>query len=76
MLFIRQLNKLRSSFGFLKYSSKNLFNIFSVAVVLVIPVSSQNLSRRSYVSVASLMFRLRQSFFALGISNLLSRCIS
>lgn len=35
-------NIFRSDSGFLKYSSKNLPSIFSVAVVLLIPDSSQN----------------------------------
>ena len=57
------LKSVRSSSGLLKYSSKYFDRIFSVAIVLDIPDSSQNCSSWSLISFASLILRIFASFF-------------
>ena len=61
------LNSFLSCSGLLKYSARYCERIFSVAIVLLIPVSSQNCSSWSLIVVASFMFRIFASFFCLGI---------
>lgn len=62
------LNSFLSCSGLLKYSARYCERIFSVAIVLLMPVSSQNCSSWSLIVVASFMFRIFASFFCLGIS--------
>lgn len=61
------LNSFLSCSGLLKYSARYCERIFSVAMVLLMPVSSQNCSSWSLIVVASFMFRIFASFFCLGI---------